>query len=184
MFAGTAGVGVLKSSDYGQNWATTELTWGDVYDSIVDLSQPVFKFPIGVLDAGMRGSDLAMTSWPARNIGFHPNADVFGLAVGGDGKYYAASDNGIYLSNNAGETWSLLGLSNLRFNDIFVHPDRSGDIWAASSDGLYFSSDGGSQWEMVGNANLNDQFLTIARGYGTTLIYFGMSGGNIYCIEQ
>jgi len=184
MFAGTAGQGVLKSDNSGQTWATTELTWGDVYDSLVDLAQPVFKFNIGVAEAAIRGSDLARTSWPARNAGFHSDSDVYGLAMAKTGQYFAATDKGIYRSNNAGNTWSLAGLSNLRFNDIFIPPDRPGDVWAASSDGLYRSLDGGSHWERLGDGNLNDQFLTIARGYGTNLIYFGMSGGNIYRIEH
>ncbi len=179
MFMGTAGKGVLKSDDFGQSWAATELTWGDVYASLVDLSQAVFKFHAGVSTAGTRGSDVAMTAWPARNTGFHPDANVYGLALRSSGKYYAATDKGIYWTNNAGGTWSLVGFSNLRFNDVFVHPDRPGEVWAASSDGLYRSTDGGHHWERVGHANLNDQFLTISRGYGAYSIYFGMSGGNI-----
>jgi photosystem II stability/assembly factor-like uncharacterized protein len=184
MFAGTAGRGVIKSNDYGQTWQSTELTWGEVYDSIADLRQPVFKFIIGVSEAGFRGSDLDRTAWPARNAGFQPEADVYGLAMGSTGKYYAASDQGIYTSSNGGGTWSLAGLGNIRFNDIFVDPGRLLEVWAASSDGLYRSLDGGIRWEQVGEANLNDQFLTIARGYGTNMIYFGMSGGNIYRVEQ
>jgi len=180
MFAGTSGAGVLKSNDFGATWQATELTSGDVYDSLFDLNQPVFKFHIGVEDAGIRGSDLARTSWPARNMGFHSNGDVFGLALGSAGKYYAASDKGIYKSSNGGETWTLVGFSNLRFNDVFVYPDRPGEVWAASFDGVFRSVDGGAHWGQVGDANLNDQFLTIARGHGTYAIYFGMSGGNIY----
>ncbi len=184
MFAGTAGKGVLKSNDYGQTWYTTELTWGDVHDSIVDLSQPVFKYHIGVLDAGVRGSDLLRTSWPPRNTGFHSGADVYGLTMSQPGKYFAASDQGIYRTSNGGGTWSLAGLSNLRFNDVFVDPDSPAVVWAASSDGLYRSLDGGQEWELMGEQNLNDQFLTIARGYGFDTIYFGMSGGNIFRIEK
>jgi photosystem II stability/assembly factor-like uncharacterized protein len=184
MIAGTAGKGVLKSNDSGQTWVTTELTWGEVYDSIVDLTQPLIRFHIGVLDAGIRGSDIVRTSWPARNAGFHPGADVYGLALGVSGKYFAASDQGIYQTNNAGETWSLVGLSNIRFNDIFVDPERPAEVWAASSDGLYRSLDGGGHWELFGDQRLNNQFLTIAKGVGGHQLYVGLSGGNIVRIEK
>lgn len=184
MIAGTAGKGVLKSNDSGQTWVTTELTWGEIYDAIVDLRQPLIKFHIGVLDAGIRGSDTVRTSWPARNAGFHPGADVYGLARGVSGKYFAASDKGIYQTNNAGGTWSLVGLSNIRFNDIFVDPDRPAEIWAASSDGLYRSLDGGGNWELVDDQRLNNQFLTITRGVGGHQLFIGMSGGNIVRIEK
>jgi hypothetical protein len=137
-----------------------------------------------VLDAGIRGSDIVRTSWPARNAGFHPGADVYGLAAGVSGKYFAASDQGIYQTNNAGETWSLVGLSDIRFNDIFVDPERPAEVWAASSDGLYRSLDGGGHWELFGDQRLNTQFLTIAKGVGGHQLYVGLSGGNIVRIEK
>ena len=184
MLIGTAGHGVLMSDDYGQTWQTTELPFGDVYDSIVDLSRSVFVYHIGVMDASVRGSDLLRVSWPGRNAGFHPGADVFGLSVGYPGVYFAATDQGIYQSTSGGGVWALVGLSDQKFTTIYANPYQPREVWAASLEGLYHSIDAGRHWELVGNNNLNDQFLTISQGYGDYAVYFGTSGGNIFRIEH
>lgn len=183
MIAGTSGYGIVKSNDGGLNWSTTSLTSGNIHDFLVDTAQPVYTFVAGVQDNGVRVSDSSRMAWPTRNSGMHAGVDVFGLTMAAPGKYYAASESGIYVTNNAGLAWARIGLSGIRFNDVLADPAKANVVWAASSDGLYRSLDGGQQWYRLGRQNLNDQFLTVAQGYGSYDIYFGMSGGNIYRLE-
>jgi hypothetical protein len=180
MIAGTKGLGILKSNDSGSTWTTTGVSSGNVYDFMVDLTQSTYIYYAGILDAGIRRSDASRNSWPIANTGMHAGADVYGIALGSPGVYYAASDSGVYKSTDAAVSWTQMGLSGVTLTDIFVHPLNQNIIFATSMHGLYQSSDAGSTWQNVGENLLNDRFLTIAQGYGFDSVYFGMSGGNIY----
>jgi len=182
MAAGTAGYGILRSNDYGATWLSTNLTWGNGNDFLVDVTQSPYIFYAGVSSNGVRRSDATRIPWPTSNAGFPAVIDVYGLTRSLTGKYYAASDNGIYHSNNAGNTWFSAGLSGIRFNDVMSDVDAANIVWAASSDGLYRSLDNGQSWFWLGRQNLTNQFLTIAPGYGDYSVYFGTGGGNIYRI--
>jgi len=183
MAMGTTGYGIFRSNDYGATWLSTNLTWGDGFDLMVDITQSPNIFYAGVSDSGLRFSDVTRIPWPMRNVGMHASADVYGLTRSLSGKYYAATDSGIYQSNNAGETWVSAGLSGIRFNDVMSDLDAANIVWAASSDGLYRSLDNGQSWFWLGRQNLTNQFLTIAPGYGAYPVYFGTGGGNIYRLE-
>jgi len=180
MIAGTEAFGILKSDDYGMNWTSTNLDYGSVYDAIVDNSQPVYTFFAGVSADGIKASDSERTAWPAMNTGLPDVVDVFSLARAASGRYFAASDDGIFKTNTAGESWQSVGLGGIQINDVWTTPTDPGVVWAASSEGLFRSLDGGNHWIQLGRENLNDQFLTVAQGFGSSSIYFGMNGGNIY----
>jgi len=183
MVAGTARDGVLKSENYGSSWKSSRLTFGAIYDFLVDTSQPVNIYFAGFSDFGVRASDSQRITWLEMNTGLPYGAHVYALAASGPGKYYAASDKGIYRTNTAGQTWWGIGLTQIRFNDIFIDPNPPQTIWAASSDGLYVSLDDGLHWFRLGQENLNDSFLTMSQGDDTATLYIGLDGGNIYRIE-
>jgi len=183
MVAGTAGQGILKSDDYGATWSQSGVTSWNIYDFLVDPAQSLYTHYAGISGLGILASDNSRYGWTMTNTGMHSGVDVFGLDMIAPGKYYAATDSGIYRTDNAGGLWSPKGLSGIVLNDVLVDPTASNTVWAASSDGLYRSFNGGGLWRGVGYENLNNRFLTIADGYGESSVYFGMSGGNIYVIE-
>jgi photosystem II stability/assembly factor-like uncharacterized protein len=180
MIAGTAGNGILKSNDSGSSWMTTDLSSGSVYAFMVDLNQSNYIHYAGVLDAGVRRSDTSRNAWPTAHSGMHAGADVYGLAMASSGVYYAATESGVYMSNDAGGSWLQTGLAGIALTDIFVHPSNHQVLYASSTNGLYQSLDAGVNWSLVSELLLNNRFLTIAQGYGFDSVYFGMSGGNIY----
>ncbi len=71
--------------------------------------------------------------------------------------------DGIYRSNDGGETWESMGLENSEhISKIIVHPENSDIIWVAvqgplwdkgGQRGLYKSTDGGKSWELVLSGN-------------------------------
>lgn len=71
------------------------------------------------------------------------------------GRHIAFGD-GIYLSENGGDSWKNMGLENSEhLSTIIVHPDNSDVVWVASQGplwskggqrGLYKTTDGGATW--------------------------------------
>jgi len=184
MVAGTSGYGILKSNNAGSTWTATSVTSGTVYDFMVDLSQPKYIHYAGLLNLGIRKSDVNRNSWSASSSGFHSGADVFAFAKGVSGVYFAATDNGVYKSTDAAQSWSRVGLAGIALSDIHVDPVVKKIIWATSEEGLYRSVDGGVHWNNVGTQYLNKRFLSISHGYGAIPIFFGMAGGNILTINK
>jgi len=67
--------------------------------------------------------------------------------------------DGIYLSEDGGQTWAKKGLENSeRIGKIIVHPEDSNTVWVAAQGpvwspggerGVYKTTDGGENWELV-----------------------------------
>ena len=71
--------------------------------------------------------------------------------------------DGIYLSEDGGQTWTKKGLENSeRIGKIIVHPEDSNTVWVAAQGpvwspggerGVYKTSDGGETWDLVLSSN-------------------------------
>jgi len=77
---------------------------------------------------------------------------------------YAATDRGLYRSQNAGEDFEPLGdaLKGVACRKLMFprYPDSGTELFVATSKGLYRSLDGGTGWERSGLAD--EEILTIA----------------------
>jgi len=103
-----------------------------------------------------------------------------------DSSLIASSSNGIYVSDNLGETWTLCDTTNLRslnINDILVEDNNV--IFACTNAGLYKSEDGGYYWNEVKNGIYVDQINTIFKAnnidyyLGTSIwTYYSSDSGN------
>ncbi|MEX0837844.1 MAG: hypothetical protein WD101_05880 [Gemmatimonadota bacterium] len=88
------------------------------------------------------------------------NPDIVYAGTGEENNRQSTSyGNGIYRSDDGGETWTHLGLENTRhIGEVLVHPTdpdvayvaAQGNLWASSEDrGVYRTTDGGASWEKV-----------------------------------
>jgi len=125
--------------------------------------------PGGVLlaacEAGVYSSPDNGASWSPLNNGIaamQTRALAFDHA---NGIWYAATDinvqtgdtagAGVYISVNAGASWTLssTGIINPRVTEVLTD-SLTGDVYALSPDGVYRSSNNGSSWQLV-NSGLN-----------------------------
>lgn len=71
-------------------------------------------------------------------------------------RVYAATTNGVYRSDNQGESWSLV-LNVLMATDVEIHPERPNEILISCGNldspgkGIYKSFDGGETWNQIVN---------------------------------
>jgi photosystem II stability/assembly factor-like uncharacterized protein len=88
------------------------------------------------------------------------NKDVMWVGTGESWTRNSVSvGNGVYKSNDGGETWTHVGLPNVeRITRIIVHPKNGnivyvcapGALWSDSPDrGLYKTTDGGKTWSLI-----------------------------------
>ena len=106
----TYGVGVLKSTDGGQNWETTGLNWNITQAAIVN------------------------------KVLIHPaNTNVI----------LAATNNGLYRSEDAAYTWVKLKSGN--FYDMEFKPGDPSVVYVVSNTKLYKSVDGGVVFNLAGS---------------------------------
>jgi len=122
--------GLWKTGNAGSDWTSL----GDKY----------FKTgPIGAIDVAP--SD--------------PNVVVVGMGESPFRGVMSAQGDGIYISTDAGTTWSHRGFENSRqIGSVKIHPDNPDIIWVAvqgnswsASDGrgIYKTEDGGDHWKLV-----------------------------------
>ncbi|MCX6280767.1 MAG: glycosyl hydrolase [Bacteroidetes bacterium] len=143
--------------------------------------------------------------WKSKNYGttFKPVFDKYNQSIGsiaidqqhpdtvwvGSGEVWVRNSvsvgDGIYRTNNAGETWKRMGLEKTeRIAKILVHPKNSdvvfaaalGNLWSSNTDrGLYKTADGGKTWEKVLYIDENTGCSDIAIDWNNPdIMYAGM----------
>ncbi|MBG0787711.1 MAG: hypothetical protein H0S79_21695, partial [Anaerolineaceae bacterium] len=188
MFAGKVPGGVSYSNDGGVVWIKSNLTYPDVLDSLVDPSQPQ-KYLVGIMDNGVKISSDRI-NWENFKEGLPEGADVYALALQGDGIYLAGTYDGMFrMDRSVGDVWIDLGL-DADIRDVIVDPTNSDMIWAATINGLFYGlptgPEGAYEWTKfdVPDSN-NDRFYVIEVIPGTTRdFYVGMDGGDLVRLTE
>jgi len=148
LFAGAAN-GFYRSEDAGNTWQPSgvQLVDRSVLSMAVDPSRAT-RLYAGV-NNGLLISDDGGRQW--RSVA-GISSGVLSVGVGSEGRVYVGTfGQGVYLSEDAGETWQLVG-GDTNFEIVFtlaVHPFQSETVYAGTSVGLFVSYDGGASWESV-----------------------------------
>lgn len=176
ILAGTTD-GVMRSEDGGETWRQVSeglhqrhVRWLAYHPDVSDLEY------IGTEPAGIFVSHDGGDSWRGRPevealrdrhrwfLPYSPEAGcVRGFAFHGDRAYAAVEVGGVLRSDDAGDTWRLVGGSTgeptfdlppapLVFADVHwveTHPASPDLVYAATAEGLYRSSDGGDTWSVT-----------------------------------
>ncbi len=152
--AGMAREGVIRSEDGGTSWETANQ--GLYAASLVGLAlSPAFEsddilFAWGPSEELVRSTDGGK-SWAPVSKGLG-QADVASLAISPacaeDGSAFAATSDGMFVSDDRGATWRTLGLEGHQLVLLALSPDfpNDGVMVAASTGSLHLSTDRGASW--------------------------------------
>ena len=97
------------------------------------------------------------------------------------GRLFAASVDGLYRTENGGQTWERLPQSLLGHNVLSLAVDaaQEGRLYAGTNLGLYTSADGGASWSPV--ESVGSGILSLATGpAGSGAVYAGTFGRGVY----
>jgi photosystem II stability/assembly factor-like uncharacterized protein len=159
IYAGTSEGVVIKTEDGGKTWK-----------NIQDLDDPVFAIELDseisqtayfllYQDSIAVSRDGGKTLVEEKNISSResdiltaPGGSVFSMAVDSriSGVLYAGTDQGVFRSNNFGETWERLkvieSIGNFPIRSLAVSPFSSQELMFGVARVLYKSVDGGESW--------------------------------------
>jgi len=147
------GSGVLRSDDGGDTWKGpgTGLPPGAAHALALSsffAIDPTLFTSIG--SAGIFYSANGGESWIPKGLPNHTVNEViwFGPYI------YAAADEGLFRSDDAGVTWKPLGtgLAGRRVGQLLFpgYPDSGAEALVATDDGIFRSFDGGHTWSRMG----------------------------------
>ncbi len=159
----TYSIGVLKSTDGGNNWSPTGLSWdtGDYYvvgRLLIDPSNS--QILIAATNGGIYRTTNGGTNWSMVQSGNFKDLEF----KPGNSNIIYASGSGVYKSSNNGQSWAVLstGLpaSGVNRYAIAVSPDNASKLYvlASRSDnnglkGVYVSDNEGTSFTEVKNQN-------------------------------
>jgi photosystem II stability/assembly factor-like uncharacterized protein len=154
LYAGTAGSGLFKSLDGGLTWSDRNVGLPSGTLSRMNLASPLNHFPSeGGVDEDLwsnfpidshstESPSASTTSLAVRSIAIDPNA--------ASTVYMGSLENGVYKSENGGESWSSSGLAGKSVYCLTMDPLDTAKIYAGvlGEDGsLWASSNSGASWE-------------------------------------
>ncbi len=168
MIAGTLDSGIYISTDFGNNWISSNNGLNDpfldlhIYDVFVDGTN-VF---IGTLNGVYKSSNQGST-WTPSNIGISEPNNINAIRFVKNGtSIFLGTGNDLYKSNDNGFTW--IDLNNSFQANPFSLISYGGAIYITGIDGIYKSTNSGTSWSL----------LPFNFGIPTSLFN---SGNNLFC---
>jgi photosystem II stability/assembly factor-like uncharacterized protein len=152
VFAGVHG-GILKSTNGGRTWI--KLTVGP-RARIVSALLPMTNHPGALLaatDAGLFRTLNSGASWVPVRIGARDELGIRLLQASGSRGVALVSDNGTFLSNDEGQSWTSCPPPSPDIRWYGLTFDSPGQRWvlAATSHGMFRSTSSCDSWELIQN---------------------------------
>ena len=152
VFAGTGGIGVLRSIDNGITWA--QVNSGLTYLAVNCLLSEGSNIFAGTYGDGIFLSTNNGDSWKPASTGLS-NQMVWGLASNGSDVIAGTYGGGVFLSSDEGTTWNAMnsGLANQYLYSVAA----SGSNFIAGTDGggTFLSTNNGTMWSPIRSTSVN-----------------------------
>ena len=165
LYAATSYYGVIKSTDFGNNWSTS--TYGMGPKNTRGITYNGSTLIAGTNYSGLyRSTDLG-TNWNKSNNGL-PAASTIASMVISDNVVFAGTRDGVYKTTDNGISWSKMTGTNdtINYGTIRGICEKDGDIYAGViyqfNSTVYKSTDKGETWVRRGNGLPSD--LTFING--------------------
>jgi photosystem II stability/assembly factor-like uncharacterized protein len=189
LFMATSYDGVYKSTDNGSTWSSANTGMGpkDVRAIIASNSSTLIA---GTEYVGMyRSIDLGL-SWNKSNSGFPAGMSILSLLVS-EPSVYAGTRDGIYRTDNNGDSWMKMTGTNdtINYSTVWGMCEKDGDLFAGIffqfNSTVYKSTDKGTTWIRSGAGLPSDlSFIFSMATSGNNLIaatdegiYYSSDGG-------
>jgi hypothetical protein len=143
---GTRGGGVFLTTDSGGEWAATNANFNarDVHALVVD-GEVVYA---GTDGGVRRAASIASLQWEEVGAATLSDVTVSALMLV-DTRLVAATENGIYYSDDQGDTWTL---GNAAVTEYLA--DDGTALWAAGPGVFMTSTDAGASWSVAGTSGV------------------------------
>lgn len=182
LFLAADGNVVYRSTDGGGNW------------SPANNGLPTGLRPLALLASASEAGTLWVAggfgvyrsrdgggTWHPANLGLPTYVPALAQEPSAPHRLYAATLGGLYVSEDQGERWEALALTDLRLADVAVSPSRSGWIAVASAStrgGVFTSNDGGMAFFNAGLAEYLPQ--AVAFHPNSNSLYIGTATGGAF----
>lgn len=176
-YLGTGGVGVYKSTDYGDSWfpINNGLNAAEVLDLHIDNEG---TFYTASWTAGLAKSTDKGETWININKGI-TNYKTYSVIECPNGDLLAGAEGDVYRSTNKGDFWYKIQGPGNNF-PFSLRRDKYDRIYAFNpNDGIFRSADNGNTWTKI-DKNFESRFVFGFAIDNSDNIYAGTRGGIIY----
>lgn len=183
LVAGGLAYGVFVSTDAGVSWQT--LLENLVISSLASSADGATLIAGSPSNAVYTTTNFGAT-WSTNIVDSQWPGPWDCVACSADAsRLFAASDDGVFVSTNAGLAWAQIHAPD-SFRSIAVSADASQIAAAVKAGLIYTSTNSGFNWKLSGLGDLsslgstNDIVTTVAMSADGSSIYAGPRGGNVY----
>ncbi len=173
IFIGTSLGGVYRSTDNGSSWS-------QVNSGLTNTDVTALKFSGSNLFAGtsfggiFRSTDYG-SNWVEVNNGLSV-LFINTLASSGSnifaGARYSVTGGGVFLSNNNGNNWTYIGLTDYEVYSLAV---LGSNLFAGTDSGVFVTTNNGGNWSAVNSGLTEDNIYALT--FSNNTLYAGTSAG-------
>ena len=135
-------------------WTTNGPAGEDILSLAIDPVTPSTVYAGGELGRIFK-STHGGTDWTLLDTGLLTGAHAF-IITADASAMYVGTDNGVFVSTDAGDTWTAAGLEATVVNALVIDPNSPATIYAGAGggggeQGVYRGTVGGTEWERTDN---------------------------------
>ena len=178
-------LGITLTSDGGATWGHDTLTnasrgWAVAFDPVDQNRIYVGGDSAYSYSALLITTDLGVT-WTMSRTGLNGTVNALATVPGNSQLVYAGTNNGVFISTDAGASWSATTLTRT-VRALEIDPGNTDVIYAGTYGyGVHVSSDAGATWTEMNTGLTCNKVLSLDVRAGSEITLFaGTEGGSVF----